>query len=63
MAIGSLPQKAPHHPSILQDIEQSQPLMLVGKKMDLRPGLAEGVHSDHRQQLAMVSSSSSGPPG
>lgn len=41
-------------------VEQSQLLMLVGNKTELRPGLAERVHTDQKQ-LAIVSSSSSGP--
>lgn len=49
-------------PPFCPAVEWSQPLMLVGNKMDLRPGLAERVHTEKRQ-LAMVSSSSSGPRG
>lgn len=63
MAVGCQPQRAPCHPSILQDTEQSQPLMLVENETELQPGLAEEVHTDHGQQLATASSSSSGPPG
>lgn len=38
--------------------------MLVGHKTDLRHSLPEaaGVHTAHRQQLAMVGRSTSGPP-
>ncbi|GAB0194340.1 ras and EF-hand domain-containing protein-like [Grus japonensis] len=46
----------------IEDIKATErplPLMLVGNKMDLRPGLPEaaGVHTAHGQQLAMAHSS------
>ncbi|XP_066859662.1 ras and EF-hand domain-containing protein-like [Anser cygnoides] len=47
---------------IKQAAETALPLMLVGNKTDLRPGLPEaaGVRTAHGQKLAMVSSHSSG---
>lgn len=49
-------------PSLQQAAETALPLMLVGNKTDLRPGLPEaaGVSAAHGQKLAMVSSHSSG---
>nr|XP_047902308.1 ras and EF-hand domain-containing protein-like isoform X6 [Anser cygnoides] len=49
----------------IEDIKAAEtalPLMLVGNKTDLRPGLPEaaGVRTAHGQKLAMVSSHSSG---
>lgn len=49
------------HSSLPQGTEQSLPVMLVGNKMDLRPGLPKTaeVHTAQGQQLAMVSSHAS----
>lgn len=59
------PTRALSHPSLPQATEKPLLLVLVGNKMDLRPGLPEaaGVHTAHGQQLAMVSRRLSGPRG
>lgn len=64
VAVAASPPE-PRATPLLQATERLLPLMLVGNKMDLRPGLPEaaGVHTALGQQLAMVSRYIPGPPG